>query len=638
MIHHVYANKSNIGDWLSALGIQDLLAPHPVVEHLCDRPFVPATLEALSRLGPEDLVVIGGGGLLMDYFEPFWDGLLSLNGVRFCLWGVGRCALKAEPSDLPASLLGEIANRAALCVLRDDLSMDILNLAVPPPVPCPSLAVIDAPEIDGWGILHVANRTTAGERAHESLKAAAQRFAGQTGRPYSETDNRLVSAALPALVEALEGYAEADVIASSALHGCVIAVAAGRKVIAVSGDHKIDEFMRAAGLEEWVVPADDLELLPILFDRIAEQVPHNRFVAQAVRGNREVARVVLEMANMPMVEGDGDHEQSRDLKTPRRRRDLLRRIAGPPVADGARSASRAWAASCPTVVPTAVTLLNRGSGPRGIGSRYKLRAGDVFIEAALVPSEAARIEEAALAHLAADESCWLVGSRRSAAAEGGVADTAGTWVFCETECARPLDPENGRDSALAARALGELHARTVGSAVLRKTLRSRSLDAYRAKAELAASRFGSIDRPSSEGHAALSVVLANWHGVAAAWEREPSCLVHGSWYPHNLRVAISSGGREALTAVGWEAAVWGVAAEDVDGTNADLYWPAVEGVLGPAGVSCEEHFALGGVLRGITIVEAWSESVPGGWIDDALAAIDLETDRVLVAGASRGWW
>ena len=40
MIHHVFANRSNIGDWLSARGIQALLGPQRVMEHLCDEPFV----------------------------------------------------------------------------------------------------------------------------------------------------------------------------------------------------------------------------------------------------------------------------------------------------------------------------------------------------------------------------------------------------------------------------------------------------------------------------------------------------------------------------------------------------------------------------------------------------------------------
>lgn len=38
MIHHVYANRSNIGDWLSAIGIQKLLGGAAVTEHLATSP------------------------------------------------------------------------------------------------------------------------------------------------------------------------------------------------------------------------------------------------------------------------------------------------------------------------------------------------------------------------------------------------------------------------------------------------------------------------------------------------------------------------------------------------------------------------------------------------------------------------
>ena len=49
MIHHVFANRSNIGDWLSAIGIQSLLGDIPVCEHLADAPCVPETLAAPMR-------------------------------------------------------------------------------------------------------------------------------------------------------------------------------------------------------------------------------------------------------------------------------------------------------------------------------------------------------------------------------------------------------------------------------------------------------------------------------------------------------------------------------------------------------------------------------------------------------------
>jgi hypothetical protein len=48
MIYHVFANRSNAGDWLSARGIQSLLAPLEVTEYLCDEPFIEEAIAALA--------------------------------------------------------------------------------------------------------------------------------------------------------------------------------------------------------------------------------------------------------------------------------------------------------------------------------------------------------------------------------------------------------------------------------------------------------------------------------------------------------------------------------------------------------------------------------------------------------------
>ncbi len=65
MIYHIFANRSNVGDWLSAIGIQKLLGI-PVAECLCDMPFIAETFALLNNARANDLIVIGGGGLLMD--------------------------------------------------------------------------------------------------------------------------------------------------------------------------------------------------------------------------------------------------------------------------------------------------------------------------------------------------------------------------------------------------------------------------------------------------------------------------------------------------------------------------------------------------------------------------------------------
>ena len=294
MIHHVFANRSNIGDWLSAKGIQHLLGC-AVIEHLCDEPFVAATLEALAETGPDDVIVVGGGGLFMDYFEPFWAGLAALGTpARVCVWGVGYCDLKLEPSRAPMELLRRVCSASALTVVRDELTREHIGLDLPV-IPCPSLAVVDAAP-PGFGLLHVDNYTTAGAETYERMDAFGRAFAERTGRPYRQTNNRIEPGRAGEMQAVLDRYAAADVVLSSALHGCIIALAMGRKVVAVSGDHKIEGFMEAADLADWVLDLDQVEAVPDLLERAQAQPSRATFLRTAVELNRAVAERVRALA------------------------------------------------------------------------------------------------------------------------------------------------------------------------------------------------------------------------------------------------------------------------------------------------------------------------------------------------------
>lgn len=293
-IHHVFANRSNVGDWLSARGIQQLLREaHPdlaIREHLVDEPFVAGTVAALSAAHPDDLIVIGGGGLFMDYFEPFWVAFEPLSLRRpFAIWGVGLVDLKAEQSLPSRDLVAAIVSRARLAVVRDELTRRFVDLPLPPAVPCPSLAAVPVASA-GRGLLHVNNYTTVGAPVYDAMRRTGRRWATATDRVYRETNNRIEPGREDQLGEILRRYALSDIVVSSALHGCVIAVAMGRPVVAVSGDRKIEAFMEAADLSEWVVDTTEAARIAAMLGRIDEQPFATAFVEQAVQANRDVAR------------------------------------------------------------------------------------------------------------------------------------------------------------------------------------------------------------------------------------------------------------------------------------------------------------------------------------------------------------
>ena len=273
MIYHVFSNRSNIGDWISAKGIQKLLAGLPIQECLCDEPFIPETIELLHKATENDLIVIGGGGLLMDYFTPFWEAFQAIaDKVPFCIWGIGYCDLKYENTLPPASLIEDIIKKSKLTVVRDELSRDHLpHCNLPEPVACPSILVIEPetePKID---LLHVNNYTTVGAAAYEIMTELSKEYCQNQGIAYRETNNRIKKDSELEFNTLLELYKNSGIVVSSALHGCIIAVAMNKKIIAVSGDRKIDAFMEAVGLQGWVLDSMEAHRTTELLKKIENQ-------------------------------------------------------------------------------------------------------------------------------------------------------------------------------------------------------------------------------------------------------------------------------------------------------------------------------------------------------------------------------
>jgi polysaccharide pyruvyl transferase WcaK-like protein len=87
------------------------------------------------------------------------------------------------------------------------------------------------------------------------------------------------------------------------LHGCIIGLASGCRVIAMSGDRKVEAFMRAAGLSEWVCEMGDVDHLNQLMHRAEDQPSRHDFVERGRVENREIGRRVSSM--LLQLSGDG---------------------------------------------------------------------------------------------------------------------------------------------------------------------------------------------------------------------------------------------------------------------------------------------------------------------------------------------
>ena len=297
MIYHIFANKSNIGDWLSARGIQSALVGHAITELFCDTPFVSETMTRLRALQPEDFVIIGGGGLFMDYFVPFWSAFSEIaEAVPFGIWGVGFCDLKREASLPPSEIIEAVIRRSRFCYARDELTRTHLaGLNLPQPTGCPSLLDLMAAPGTGRGLLHVDNYDTVGSEVYDFMDALGRRMAAASNRPFRRTNNRIDAGDESQLQKCLQLYHDSDIVLSSGLHGCVIGAALGKKVVAVSGDLKIDYFMRSVALGDWVCERDDLGRVELLLATCEKQEATGDFVARLRQANEDIGRRVQTM-------------------------------------------------------------------------------------------------------------------------------------------------------------------------------------------------------------------------------------------------------------------------------------------------------------------------------------------------------
>ncbi|GEO11772.1 hypothetical protein SAE01_42680 [Segetibacter aerophilus] len=248
-------------------------------------------MKILSKATQHDLIVIGGGGLIMDYFVPFWKAFKSIaDRVPFVIWGIGCCDLKREGTLPPVALIEEIVQKSKLCIVRDELSRSFLsNCNLPDPIPCPSINYIELLPQHGNGILHVANYTTAGEIAYNTMREISQNFAESTGGLYRETNNRIERDSEKEMEHVLLRYKKSELVVSSALHGCIIGVAMGLKVIAVSGDRKVDAFMEAVGLKDWVLDVGQIEKISEYLTRISFQISPKQRIVGIKEKNRGIA-------------------------------------------------------------------------------------------------------------------------------------------------------------------------------------------------------------------------------------------------------------------------------------------------------------------------------------------------------------
>jgi hypothetical protein len=212
----------------------------------------------------------------MNYFLPFWKEFERIaDRVPFITWGIGCCNHKDRPTIPPVSLFESVLSKSRLNIVRDDFTKNLFqNLHLPPTNHCPAINYLQPVPTTRKAILHVVNYALI-EEGYETIRQVCLDYAKEKRCPFSETNNRVGE--LDQVPGVHDLYLKSDVIVSSALHGCIIGLSLGRKVIAISGDTKIESFMNSIGLGDWVIDRKNIETLQEKLDHIEEQeTPYNK--------------------------------------------------------------------------------------------------------------------------------------------------------------------------------------------------------------------------------------------------------------------------------------------------------------------------------------------------------------------------
>ncbi len=300
MIYHVYANRQNIGDWLAARAIQSTLVPRPITQLLLDEYFVADTVRRLQSATSRDLIIVGGGGLLMDYFLPFWEQLeIVSQRIPIVIWGIGYCDFKDSNVRPPKQLIQKIFSRARLCVLRDELTRsDFAELSLPPATLCPSLMLLERHVHKTPSLVHGVHWGVTGEDRYQRMCTLVKAHCEDTKLHYVELNNEIRADDENQFRSQLQLYADAQFVVSTRLHGVIIGLAGGAKVLAVSGDRKVEAFMEQIGLSDWVCELNRLDDLPEMMARLDRQGNvAEPFLARARDANQDIGRQVRHIAD-----------------------------------------------------------------------------------------------------------------------------------------------------------------------------------------------------------------------------------------------------------------------------------------------------------------------------------------------------
>ena len=300
MIFHIYADETNIGDLVSALGIKKSLGIRNTrnfvfkeyMEKYGDSWHSVMCDEIQKNAKLTDLIVIGGGGLFHACFENFWKEFLEREyKTETYLWGIGNCEIKDESTLLPRQLIEEIMIKTTILSVRDQRTAAWISHAR-------SIKIIGCPSLSYFGNSRhfKSSRQITPTRMlyvkHEGLEKVFDKEITAHIEKIASDNNfelKMINNFIPSALyknELLDNYSWADVIITSRLHGCIIGYAYAKKVIAISNDHKIDEFMLAINSHEYVYTPREFLDSDVFIQEIRNQIIDRKYLIQTIFQNK----------------------------------------------------------------------------------------------------------------------------------------------------------------------------------------------------------------------------------------------------------------------------------------------------------------------------------------------------------------
>jgi len=245
---YIYANKRNVGDYISHLGLKEIVGkdgPDLFCSPVWLKEFK-AHIDYLKQYNPNVLLVIGGGGLLQPVFEPFWHVVLQ-SGLRFTAHGIGINKMSGR-GEMKGDLFPKIAKGADHLGVRDEYTFNFLEQFAPNKLvltACPSINYLVPRYWQSQArssnvllhLIHPSDVRLAGadlDTISKNLMAVAEAL----GLEYQEHTNMDSSH-----VRMLKKVSNARVIVSSRLHGCIMGFGMGIPFLPLLCDDKMKAFL-----------------------------------------------------------------------------------------------------------------------------------------------------------------------------------------------------------------------------------------------------------------------------------------------------------------------------------------------------------------------------------------------------------